>query len=233
MKTITRMIAITFGTLAAIAISGCGSSADKESKSESPTSSESALPLTQTGPEGNWKRISIVKSFTDPTGKSSFFEGVKVGDKDRARVVYNACEGEPCKGTVKRDGELVANYAWDGKRVVLTYDTQVAASRPELFWVCNPEDGGKSIPMWEVVMESGPDVQDELTPELDAQGRITSINGIFTTTYDFGKMTRAKTFDRAASICSGGEITKAAVLAAIGPPTVKEIAHEHTFTRVN
>jgi len=128
---------------------------------------------------------------------------------------------------------MTANYAWDGKRVVLTYDTQVAASRPELFWVCNPEDGGKSIPMWEVVMESGPDVQDELTPELDAQGRITSINGIFTTTYDFGKMTRAKTFDRAASICSGGEITKAAVLAAIGPPTVKEIAHEHTFTRVN
>ena len=33
--------------------------------------------------------------------------------------------------------------------------------------------------MWEVVMESGPDVQDELTPELDAQGRITSINGLF------------------------------------------------------
>ncbi|MCO5324819.1 MAG: hypothetical protein M9946_09565 [Nocardioidaceae bacterium] len=232
MKTITRMIAITFGTLAAIAISGCGSSADKESKSESPTSSESALPLTQTGPEGNWKRISIVKSFTDPTGKSSFFEGVKVGDKDRARVVYNACEGEPCKGTVKRDGELVANYAWDGKRVVLTYDTHAGASSPDTVWQCTTVDK-EIIPMWEVVMESGPDFQNELTPELDAQGRITSMNGTVSYRWDFGKMTRAKSFDRAASICSGGEITKAAVLAAIGPPTVKEIAHEHTFTRVN
>ena len=87
--------------------------------------------------------------------------------------------------------------------------------------------------MWEVVMESGPDFQNELTPELDAQGRITSMNGTVSYRWDFGKMTRAKSFDRAVSVCGMEGATREAVLAGVGPPLVKEVTHEQTLTRVN